>query len=102
LHRDIKAANIFKTTEGVYKLGDLNVSKVLKNSMAKTQTGTPYYVSPEIWKDKPYGVKSDIWSLGCVIYEMASLRPPFLGNDLQSLYKNVVKGIYPRIPVQYS
>lgn len=68
MHRDLKCANVFITVDNLYKLGDLNVSKVLKKDMAQTQTGTPYYASPEVWKDKPYGVKSDIWSLGCVLY----------------------------------
>lgn len=68
LHRDLKGANVFITDQGVYKLGDLNVSKVAKDDLATTQTGTPYYASPEVWKDQPYGSKSDMWSLGCVIY----------------------------------
>ena len=68
LHRDLKSANIFIAADGTYKLGDLNISKVLKRDLAQTQTGTPYYCSPEVWKNKPYGVKSDIWSLGCVLY----------------------------------
>lgn len=68
LHRDLKCANVFVTADRLYKLGDLNVSKVLKKDYACTQTGTPYYASPEVWKDKPYGVKSDMWSLGCVLY----------------------------------
>lgn len=68
LHRDLKAANIFIGNDGKYKLGDLNVSKVLKKGLAHTQTGTPYYASPEVWKDLPYDNKSDMWSFGCVIY----------------------------------
>ena len=94
LHRDLKCANVFITGDGVYKLGDLNVSKVLKKDMAFTQTGTPYYASPEVWKDKPYGLKSDMWSLGCVLYEMAALRPPFVASDLQTLYKKVCAGVF--------
>jgi NIMA (never in mitosis gene a)-related kinase len=62
-----------------------------------TQTGTPYYASPEVWKDKPYDSKSDIWSLGCVIYEMATLKPPFRAEDMDGLYKKVVKGSYQKI-----
>ena len=73
LHRDLKCANIFIDGDGKYKLGDLNVSKVLKKGLAYTQTGTPYYASPEVWQDLPYDMKSDMWSLGCVIYEMAAL-----------------------------
>ena len=77
VHRDIKCANIFLTKSQMVKLGDLNVSKVSKRGMMHTQTGTPYYASPEVWKDKPYDNRSDIWSLGCVLYEMATLLPPF-------------------------
>lgn len=77
VHRDIKCANIFLTKKGDLKLGDLNVSKVAKRGMLSTQTGTPYYASPEVWKDKPYNQKSDIWSLGCVLYEMCTGNPPF-------------------------
>lgn len=68
------------------KLGDLNVSKIAKMGMMQTQTGTPYYASPEVWRDQPYDYKCDIWSLGCVIYELAALRPPFMAKDMQGLY----------------
>ena len=102
LHRDLKCANVFIAGDGTYKLGDLNVSKVLKKDMAQTQTGTPYYASPEVWKDRPYNAKSDLWSLGCVIYEMAALKPPFTAHDLQGLYKKVCAGVFERIPLIYS
>ena len=102
LHRDLKAANIFISQDNTYKLGDLNVSKVLKKGLAYTQTGTPYYASPEVWQDQPYDMKSDIWSLGCVLYEMAALEPPFKASDLQSLYKKVKAGVFKPIPSCYS
>lgn len=70
--------------------------------MARTQTGTPYYTSPEVWKDRPYDSKCDIWSLGCVIYEMASLSPPFRANNLKQLYTKIQRGIFARIPSFYS
>ena len=73
VHRDIKCANVFLTKDGMLKLGDLNVSKVAKRGLLQTQTGTPYYASPEIWQDKPYDYKSDIWSMGCVLYEICAL-----------------------------
>ena len=88
--------------DGTVKLGDMNVSKIAKNGLLYTQTGTPYYASPEVWKDKPYDSKSDIWSLGCVIYEMITLKPPFRAEDMDGLYKKVTKGSYPKIGDQYS
>ena len=102
IHRDIKCANVFLTKDGLAKLGDLNVSKVAKKGLLYTQTGTPYYASPEVWKDQPYDSKSDIWSLGCVIYEMTTLKPPFRANDMNGLYKKVIKGAYPEIPKKYT
>jgi NIMA (never in mitosis gene a)-related kinase len=77
LHRDLKSANVFLSRTAHAKLGDLNVSKVAKKGLLYTQTGTPYYASPEVWKDQPYDSKSDIWSLGCVLYEVCTLKPPF-------------------------
>jgi NIMA (never in mitosis gene a)-related kinase len=102
LHRDLKGANIFITKDGTMKLGDLNVSKVNKRGLAYTQTGTPYYASPEVWQDKPYDWRSDIWSLGCVIYEMTALSPPFTANDMKGLYNKVTSGQYPNIPSRFS
>jgi NIMA (never in mitosis gene a)-related kinase len=102
LHRDLKSANVFLTRRGDPKLGDLNVSKVAKRGMLHTQTGTPYYASPEVWKDCPYDAASDIWGLGCVIYEMCALRPPFRAEDMESLYRKVLRGSYPRIPSCFS
>ena len=102
LHRDIKSANVFLTTTGNAKLGDMNVSKVAKQGLLMTQTGTPIYASPEVWSDRPYGSKSDIWSLGCVVYEMAALQPPFKAEDMSQLYKKVMKGRFPPLPMHYS
>jgi NIMA (never in mitosis gene a)-related kinase 1/4/5 len=80
----------------------MNVSKIAKQGLLYTQTGTPYYASPEVWKDLPYDNKSDIWSLGCVLYEITSLKPPFRADDMEGLYKKVIRGFYPKIPSQYS
>ena len=81
----------------------MNVSKLSDyKGLNYTQTGTPYYASPEVWRDEPYDIKSDIWSLGCVLYEMVTLKPPFRADDMQGLYKKVIKGIYPKIPSTYS
>lgn len=102
VHRDIKGANVFLTKEGIVKLGDLNVSKVAKKGMMHTQTGTPYYASPEVWQDKPYDYKSDIWSLGTVLYEIITLMPPFRATSMQALSQKVIKGIYDPIPKTFS
>jgi len=101
-HRDIKCANVFLTKDGTIKLGDLNVSKVAKKGMLHTQTGTPYYASPEVWKDKPYDNRSDIWSLGCVLYEMLALNPPFRAPTMNGLYHKVLRGLYEPVPGLYS
>jgi len=103
MHRDLKSANIFLVKDKHQcKLGDMNVSKVIKENVLRTQTGTPYYASPEVWNDNPYSYKSDLWSIGCVIYELCTLRPPFQGKDLDELYENVCKGEPERISKIYS
>jgi len=102
LHRDLKSANIFLFNDGSAKIGDCNVSKVVRKGMGHTQTGTPYYASPEVWSDDPYDSKSDIWSLGCITYEMLNLHPPFRADNMDNLYKKVIHGQYGRINKKYS
>ena len=102
LHRDLKSANIFLFSDGSAKIGDLNVSKVAHKGLGYTQTGTPYYASPEVWNDKPYDYKSDIWSLACVVYEMLALHPPFRAENMEGLYNKVIKGQYEKICDKYS
>ena len=103
MHRDLKSANIFLVKDKHQcKIGDMNVSKVIKEKVLLTQTGTPYYASPEVWKDQPYSYKSDLWSIGCVIYELCALKPPFHGKDLDELFENVCKGDPERINKIYS
>ena len=102
LHRDLKSANVFLCSDGTAKLGDLNVSKVARKGLGYTQTGTPYYASPEVWKDQPYDNKSDIWSLGCVLYEMITLKPPFRAENMEGLFHKVIKGKINKIPDRFS
>lgn len=102
LHRDIKSANVFLTKDGTVKIGDLNIAKVMESKLSHTQTGTPYYISPEIWRDEPYDCKCDIWSLGCVVYELATLNPPFRGDSMEQLYIRVTSGVFQDIPHYYS
>jgi len=82
------------------KLGDFGVARILKNTMAKaaTMVGTPYYISPEIVENRPYTIATDIWSLGVVLYEMCTLKPPFDGKSLNFLCMKIVKGKYREIP----
>ena len=83
-------------------MGDLNVSCVSDANFYKTKTGTPYYTAPEIWKGEHYTNNCDIWSLGCIIYEMCSLRPPFLANNFPDLFLKIAKGDYEPLPELYS
>ena len=79
------------------------MSKCLNTfTMKNTQTGTPYYASPEVWNNRPYDYKSDIWSLGCLFYELTTLTAPFKGKSMKELYENVEKGIIEPIPRIYS
>jgi NIMA (never in mitosis gene a)-related kinase len=103
IHRDIKSANLFLSEDyETVKLGDLNVAKIAKNDLASTQIGTPYYLAPEIWKNQVYSYKCDIFSLGCVAYEMAALKMPFEGGSLQDLFKRITRGIISPISKVYS
>jgi len=105
-HRDMKSANIFLGSNSrghtIAKLGDFNVSTVAKHGLCMTQTGTPYYASPEIWRDMPYDGKSDLWGLGCVMYEAAALKPPFTAQDMNGLCDKIIRGKYKRVPSGYS
>ncbi|KAM9674789.1 serine/threonine-protein kinase Nek5 isoform 2-T2 [Dama dama] len=105
LHRDIKTQNIFLSKNGmVAKLGDFGIARVLNNTMelARTCVGTPYYLSPEICQNKPYNNKTDIWSLGCVLYELCTLRHPFEANNLQQLVLKICQAHVPPISSRFS
>jgi len=85
LHRDLKPKNIFVQRDGGLQIGDLGCSKLNKKNFAKTQVGTPYYMSPEIWMKRPYNDKSDVWAIGCLLFEMIAFHPPFLADDMNAL-----------------
>lgn len=112
LHRDIKTQNIFlarrereSNTLGCVKIADFGISKILgegSDAFARTLVGTPYYLSPEMCQKQPYACPSDVWALGCVLYEMCALRVPFEAQELPQLVERIVRGPLPRLPNSYS
>jgi len=101
LHRDLKTQNILlNRTRTVCKLSDFGISKILSNTKSKATTvlGTPSYMSPEICEGQPYNQKSDIWSLGCVLYELATLKRAFDAETMGALVMKIMRGDIGKIP----
>ncbi|CAH2075220.1 unnamed protein product, partial [Iphiclides podalirius] len=95
IHRDLKAENILLTGKHgtIVKIGDFGISKMLA-SAKKTSTviGTPYYLAPELCEGKPYDTKSDVWALGCLLYEMCTHKRAFDSETLVGLVKVITSG----------
>ena len=103
LHRDLKAMNIFLSKNNECKIGDLGVAKILQNTMhAHTFIGTPFYLSPEILEGKPYNEKSDVWALGCILYELCTFKHPYTGGNQAALFIKIKHGKFEPIPKLYS
>ncbi|XP_074085088.1 serine/threonine-protein kinase Nek1 isoform X10 [Macrotis lagotis] len=104
LHRDIKSQNIFLTKDGTVQLGDFGIARVLNSTLelARTCIGTPYYLSPEICENRPYNNKSDIWALGCVLYEMCTLKHAFEAGNMKNLVLKIISGSFPPVSCHYS
>ena len=99
IHRDIKTLNIFLTKELDAKIGDLGVAKILEDTNhANTFIGTPYYVSPEMCRNKPYNDKSDIWALGCILYELLTFNHPFTANSQPALFIKILNSNFNPFP----
>ncbi|KAK3587797.1 hypothetical protein CHS0354_042762 [Potamilus streckersoni] len=104
LHRDLKPANVFLDTDKNVKLGDFGLARVLhhETSFANTFVGTPFYMSPELVNNMSYNEKSDVWSMGCMLYELCALRPPFVASNQAELNRKIRLGEFARIPLHFS
>ncbi|XP_005105732.1 serine/threonine-protein kinase Nek11 [Aplysia californica] len=103
LHRDLKTRNIF-IRNNMMKIGDFGISRILMGTMdmASTFTGTPYYMSPEVLKHEGYNSKSDVWSIGCIMYELCTLEHAFIGQGLMAVMYKIVEKEPPDLPKKYS
>jgi len=102
LHRDIKSQNIFLTKNLDIKIGDLGVSKkLIQTNFAKTFIGTPYYLSPEICMEKPYNDKSDVWAIGCILYELCTFNYPFNAKSQGALLLKILNSQPEKIDNNY-
>mmetsp|Transcript_59920 Transcript_59920/g.140169 ORF Transcript_59920/g.140169 Transcript_59920/m.140169 type:complete len:638 (+) Transcript_59920:66-1979(+) len=104
LHRDLKPSNFFLSKSGNLKMGDFGIAKVLACTIAvaKTQIGTPYYLSPELCQEKEYNFPSDIWAMGCILYELCARKVPFDAPNIPGLVREIVRGTIPSVPASYS
>ncbi|KAI1483392.1 kinase-like protein [Daldinia eschscholtzii] len=103
LHRDLKPENVFLGENNSVKLGDFGLSKMIQShDFASTYVGTPFYMSPEICAAERYTLKSDIWSLGCIIYELCAREPPFNAKTHFQLVQKIKEGKVPPLPRVYS
>jgi NIMA (never in mitosis gene a)-related kinase len=103
LHRDIKPMNVFLMKDGTVKLGDFGIARLLpERALARSQVGTPAYLAPELWTGKRYDSKADVWSLGCLLYELCTNHTPFEASNVGAICAKVLKGRFPAISGPYS
>ncbi|XP_075264989.1 serine/threonine-protein kinase Nek11-like, partial [Convolutriloba macropyga] len=103
LHRDLKPRNIF-VKDNTCKLGDFGISRVLMGTadMASTFIGTPYYMSPECLRHEGYDSKSDMWSLGVILYELCTFEHCFDGESMMAVMYKITQGKIPKLPEHFS
>lgn len=106
LHRDIKSDNVLTSghSNRVIKLADFGIAKVLGSQadMAASIIGTPHYLSPELCQGQQYDHKSDIWALGCVLFELCALRKPFDASNMPAIIFGIMRNKPPPLPRELS
>ncbi|CAG8023845.1 unnamed protein product [Penicillium salamii] len=103
LHRDLKPENIFLGSDNTVKLGDFGLSKQMQShDFASTYVGTPFYMSPEICAAEKYTLRSDIWAVGCIMYELCQKEPPFNARTHIQLVQKIREGKFAPLPDYYS
>lgn len=112
VHRDIKGNNVMLMPTGTIKLIDFGCAKRLAwaglngthSDMLKSMRGTPYWMAPEVINESGYGRKSDIWSIGCTVFEMATGKPPLASMDRMAamFYIGAHRGLMPPLPDRFS
>ena len=104
IHRDIKTMNIFMTKTDLLKIGDFGISRVLESNdgFAESVVGTPYYMSPEIVQGATYNHKTDVWAMGCVLFELLTLTKTFQATNQLRLAYEIVKNEHGEIDARYS
>ena len=104
IHRDIRPANIFLDAQQNVKLGDFGLAKRINNedNFCKTRMDEAYYMSPEQLKDGIFTERTDIWAIGCLLYQMAALSLPFPGDNQMQVAMRIRSNIIHSLPLEYS